>query len=130
MIPTPPWNTGAGNNAKRTGWAAFFTSCLRTSCPFPIGRPDLRLAFEEGWDAAQAHALAHPEVIVPEHTPSPHDRAKAAFKAFFDEPGHHNVDWDFACNQGGPDSGVLVDCVFDLNALIERVLAAATEPQP
>lgn len=43
------------SNAKRRGWDGYFTGEARSACPFPSARMDLLLAYEEGWDAAEAH---------------------------------------------------------------------------
>lgn len=55
--PEPPWpaTTINCNNARREGWRAYFANKLREQCPFPPARVDLRVAFEEGWDAASEH---------------------------------------------------------------------------
>jgi hypothetical protein len=54
------------------------------------------------------------------------ERLKEGFKWFFDGDASnkrfHNTDWNFADRQG-PDTGVLVDTVFDLNDLIRHLLS-------
>ena len=50
--------------------------------------------------------------------PTP-DEIKERFKAFFDAE-YNNVEWDWDGN-GGPR--VLVDCVFDLDALVAALLS-------
>ncbi len=41
------------DNAKRTGWLAFFDRQGRDEAPFPSGRSDLQRGYREGWDAAR-----------------------------------------------------------------------------
>jgi len=55
--PPAPWPMGTldNNNARRTGWAAYFDGKRREDSPFPSARPDLREAFECGFDAAAEH---------------------------------------------------------------------------
>jgi hypothetical protein len=55
---------------------------------------------------------------------------KTAFKAFFDDAfdeGRANVDWTGWQSERGGDR-VLVDAVFDLDTLIDRIVEAADAP--
>jgi hypothetical protein len=55
----PPWPIGGATNAKRVGWAAYFESKARDTCPFPPVRRDLLASYLEGWDAAAEWDLLH-----------------------------------------------------------------------
>lgn len=69
LVPACPegWVVGS-DNAKRTGWFAYFDGRRRDSCPFPPARNDLTLQYREGWDAADAYDHAYPfSAEVPGH---------------------------------------------------------------
>lgn len=56
LPPRPEWTSAntVNVNAKLKGWESFFEGRPRDDCPFPPARPDLKTAYQAGWDAAQS----------------------------------------------------------------------------
>jgi hypothetical protein len=89
ITPDPPYPIGSATNCKRAGWIAFFQGGARKN-PYPPGRDDLRIGFEEGWDAAKSYFNASDKPLPDLETPPTPPSASLVEALLADSGGMHD----------------------------------------